>query len=130
MENTALFTKSISLEKYGIKNAQEIIYNPSFDFLYQEELNPSLEGYERGQLTELGAVNVMTGEFTGRSPKDKYIVKDAVTENSIWWNSEKAVKISERPSDCCPKMWPELSWGGRGVRRLCKMISDWRTNRS
>ncbi len=91
MENTAQFTKSISLDKYGIKNAQEIIYNPSFDFLYREELNPSLEGYERGQLTELGAVNVMTGEFTGRSPKDKYIVKDAVTENTIWWNSEKAV---------------------------------------
>jgi phosphoenolpyruvate carboxykinase (ATP) len=91
MENTAQFTKSISLEKYGIKNAQEIIYNPSFEFLYNEELSPSLEGYERGQLTELGAVNVMTGEFTGRSPKDKYIVKDAVTENTIWWNSEKAV---------------------------------------
>ena len=91
MENTAQFTKSISLEKYGIKNAQEVIYNPSFEFLYNEELSPSLEGYERGQLTELGAVNVMTGEFTGRSPKDKYIVKDAVTENTIWWNSEKAV---------------------------------------
>jgi phosphoenolpyruvate carboxykinase (ATP) len=91
MENTAQFTKSISLEKYGIKNAEEVIYNPSFEFLYNEELSPSLEGYERGQLTELGAVNVMTGEFTGRSPKDKYIVKDAVTENTIWWNSEKAV---------------------------------------
>lgn len=91
MENTAQFTKSISLEKYGIKNAEEIIYNPSFEFLYNEELSSSLEGYERGQLTELGAVNVMTGEFTGRSPKDKYIVKDAITENTIWWNSEKAV---------------------------------------
>jgi phosphoenolpyruvate carboxykinase (ATP) len=91
MENTAQFTKSISLEKYGINNVQEIIYNPSFDFLYNEELSPSLEGYEKGQLSELGAVNVMTGEFTGRSPKDKYIVKDSVTENTIWWNSEKAV---------------------------------------
>ena len=91
MENSAQITKSISLEKYGINNAQEIIYNPSFEFLYNEELSPSLEGYERGQLTELGAVNVMTGEFTGRSPKDKYIVKDSVTENTIWWNSEKAV---------------------------------------
>lgn len=91
MENTAQFTKSISLEKYGIKNTQEIIYNPSYEFLYNEELSSGLEGYERGQLTELGAVNVMTGEFTGRSPKDKYIVKDAVTENTIWWNSEKAV---------------------------------------
>ena len=91
MENTAQSTKSISLEQYGIKNVQEIIYNPSFEFLYNEELNPSLEGYEKGQLTELGAVNVMTGEFTGRSPKDKYIVKDNITENTIWWNSDKAV---------------------------------------
>ncbi|GAB3714674.1 phosphoenolpyruvate carboxykinase (ATP) [Flavobacterium koreense] len=91
MENTAQSTKSISLEQYGIKNVQEIIYNPSFEFLYNEELSSSLQGYEKGQLTELGAVNVMTGEFTGRSPKDKYIVKDAVTENTIWWNSEKAV---------------------------------------
>ena len=91
MENTAQSAKSISLEKYGIKNVQEIIYNPSFEFLYNEELSPSLQGFEKGQLSELGAVNVMTGEFTGRSPKDKYIVKDAVTENTIWWNSEKAV---------------------------------------
>ncbi|MFY7740116.1 MAG: phosphoenolpyruvate carboxykinase (ATP) [Flavobacterium sp.] len=91
MENTAQSTKSISLEQYGIKNVQEIIYNPSFEFLYNEELSSSLQGYEKGQLSELGAVNVMTGEFTGRSPKDKYIVKDAITENTIWWNSEKAV---------------------------------------
>ena len=76
METYDQSTKSISLEKYGIKNVKEIIYNPSFDFLYKEELNPALEGFEKGQLTELGAVNVMTGEFTGRSPKDKYIVKD------------------------------------------------------
>lgn len=90
MENYTQATKSISLEKYGILNAQEIIYNPSYEYLYNEELNDNLEGYEKGQLTELGAVNVMTGEFTGRSPKDKYIVKDSVTENTIWWNSEKA----------------------------------------
>jgi phosphoenolpyruvate carboxykinase (ATP) len=90
MENYAQITKSISLEKYGIKNTLEIIHNPSYDFLYNEELNQNLLGFEKGQLTELGAVNVMTGEFTGRSPKDKYIVKDAVTENSIWWNSDKA----------------------------------------
>ena len=91
MNNYAQITKSISLEKYGIKNASEVIYNPSYEFLYNEELNPNLQGYEKGQLTELGAVNVMTGEFTGRSPKDKYIVKDAITENTIWWNSDKAV---------------------------------------
>ena len=90
MDTNAQTTKSISLEKYGIVNVSEIIYNPSYDYLYNEELNPALEGFERGQLSELGAVNVMTGEFTGRSPKDKYIVKDSVTENTIWWNSDKA----------------------------------------
>ena len=91
MENYAQTTKSISLEKYGVKNVQEIIHNPSFEKLYDEELNPNLQGFEKGQLTELGAVNVMTGVFTGRSPKDKYIVKDSITEDSIWWNSDKAV---------------------------------------
>ena len=91
MENYAQITKSIALVKYGIVNAQEVIHNPSFDFLFDEELNPNLQGFERGQLTELGAVNVMTGEFTGRSPKDKYIVKDAITEDTIWWTSDKAV---------------------------------------
>jgi phosphoenolpyruvate carboxykinase (ATP) len=90
MDNYAQLTKSISLEKYGIDNVQDVIYNPSFEFLYNEELNPALQGYEKGQLTQLGAVNVMTGEFTGRSPKDKYIVKDSITENTIWWNSDKA----------------------------------------
>lgn len=91
MDNYTQFTKTISLEKYGIHNVQEIVYNPSYEQLYNEELSAELTGYEKGQLSELGAVNVMTGEFTGRSPKDKYIVKDDVTENTIWWNSEKAV---------------------------------------
>ena len=91
MENYAQITKSISLEQYGIKNVNEIIHNPSFEKLYNDELNPNLEGYEKGQLTELGAVNVMTGVFTGRSPKDKYIVKDNITENTIWWTSDKTV---------------------------------------
>ncbi len=90
MENYAQITKSISLEKYGIKNPIDVIYNPSYEYLYEEELKSSLQGFEKGQLTELGAVNVMTGEFTGRSPKDKYIVKDAISENTIWWNSDKA----------------------------------------
>ncbi|MCF8323282.1 MAG: phosphoenolpyruvate carboxykinase (ATP) [Flavobacterium sp.] len=91
MENYAQTTKSISLEKYGIKNVQEIIHNPTFEQLYNDELNLNLQGFEKGQLTELGAVNVMTGVFTGRSPKDKYIVKDSITEDTIWWNSDKAV---------------------------------------
>jgi phosphoenolpyruvate carboxykinase (ATP) len=90
MENSAQITKTISLEQYGIKNAKEIIYNPSFEFLYKEELNPNLVGFEKGQLSELGAINVMTGEFTGRSPKDKYIVEDETTKDTIWWNNAKA----------------------------------------
>ncbi|WP_438966573.1 phosphoenolpyruvate carboxykinase (ATP) [Flavobacterium sp.] len=90
MDTNTQFTKTIALEKYGIKNVNEIIYNPSYEQLYNDELDHNLKGYEKGQLTELGAVNVMTGEFTGRSPKDKYIVKDTVTENTIWWTSDKA----------------------------------------
>jgi len=90
MNSNTQFTKTIALEKYGIKNVSEIVYNPSYEQLYNDELDSSLKGFERGQLTELGAVNVMTGEFTGRSPKDKYIVKDSITENTIWWTSDKA----------------------------------------
>ena len=105
METYTPTTKTIALEKYGIKDVKEIVYNPSYELLYQEELNPSLEGFERGQLTELGAVNVMTGEFTGRSPKDKYIVNDAVTENTIWWTSEKAVNDNKPIS---PETWNAL----------------------
>ena len=90
MDNFAQTTKSISLQQYGIKDTTEIIYNPSYEFLYNEELNSALVGFEKGQLSELGAVNVMTGEFTGRSPKDKYIVEDSITKNTIWWNNEKS----------------------------------------
>lgn len=80
----------LNLEMYGISDANEIIYNPSYDFLYNEERNPHLNGFEKGQLTKLGAINVMTGRFTGRSPKDKYIVKDDITKDTIWWTSEQA----------------------------------------
>ncbi len=87
-----VLTKSVisSLNELGIKNPKEIIYNPSYDELYAYELSPELEGFEKGYKTELGAINVMTGKFTGRSPKDKYIVMDDVTRDTIWWNSEKA----------------------------------------
>ena len=91
MHNNGQFTISISLEKYGIKNSDNVIYNPTFELLYDEELNSNLEGFEKGQLSELGAVNVMTGVFTGRSPKDKYIVNDSITKDTIWWASDKAV---------------------------------------
>ena len=77
----------INLEKYGIIGAKEIIYNPSYEFLFEEETRPDLEGYDRGQLTELGAINVMTGIYTGRSPKDKYIVMDENSKDTVWWNS-------------------------------------------
>lgn len=90
METYAQFTKTISLEKYGILNVKEIVYNPSYDQLFEEELLPSLQGFEKGQVSELGAVNVMTGEFTGRSPKDKYIVEDTTTRDTIWWNNTKS----------------------------------------
>ena len=64
------------LNQYGILNVGKVIYNPSYDALYEAEIDPSLTGYEKGQVSELGAVNVMTGIYTGRSPKDKYIVMD------------------------------------------------------
>lgn len=82
---------NINLDTYGIKDVAEIIYNPSYEALFEAETASNLEGYEKGQISELGAVNVMTGIFTGRSPKDKYIVKDSVTKHTVWWNSEKAV---------------------------------------
>ena len=78
----------IDLSKYGITNVKEIVYNPSYEFLYQEEMKSELEGFEKGQLTELNAVNVMTGIYTGRSPKDKYIVVDKNSKDTVWWTSE------------------------------------------
>ncbi|PIE84415.1 MAG: phosphoenolpyruvate carboxykinase (ATP) [Bacteroidia bacterium] len=85
---------TIDLSKYGILNPQEILRNPSYDLLYELELDPKLEGFEKGMLTELGAVNVDTGIFTGRSPKDKYIVVDAESEKHVWW-AEKGKKSSD-----------------------------------
>ena len=79
----------INLEKYGITGTKKITHNPSYEFLFEEEMNPELTGYEKGQLTELDAVNVMTGIFTGRSPKDKYIVMDENSRDTVWWTSEE-----------------------------------------
>ncbi len=93
------------LKKYGISDVSELVYNPSYDLLYQDELNPELSGYEKGRLTELGAVNVMTGVFTGRSPKDKYIVMDETTKDSIWWTSETAPNDNKPVS---PNVWDDL----------------------
>ena len=78
------------LRQYGITNVRQIVYNPSYDSLYEDELSPGLKGFEKGVLTTTGAVAVDTGVFTGRSPKDKYIVRDSITENTIWWKSEES----------------------------------------
>ena len=80
---------NLDLTKYGITNATKIIHNPSYEELFEAEMNPSLEGFEKGQLTELGAVNVMTGVYTGRSPKDKFFVMDDVSKDTIWWTSDE-----------------------------------------
>ena len=79
----------IDLTKYGITGTTEIVYNPSYEQLFEEETKPELEGYEKGQETELGAVNVMTGIYTGRSPKDKYIVVDENSKDTVWWTSDE-----------------------------------------
>ncbi len=76
-----------SLEAYGIKDVKEVIYNPSYDELFKDETLPSLEGYEKGVVTELGAVDVMTGVYTGRSPKDKFIVMDENSKDTVWWTT-------------------------------------------
>ena len=80
---------NIDLSKYGITGATEVIHNPSFEFLYEEEMKPGLTGFDVGQLTELDAVNVMTGIYTGRSPKDKYIVMDKNSKDTVWWTSDE-----------------------------------------
>ncbi|MEG0795559.1 MAG: phosphoenolpyruvate carboxykinase (ATP) [Odoribacter sp.] len=87
---------TLDLSKYGITGVKEVVYNPSYDTLYKAETDPSLSGYEKGQLTEMGAVNVMTGVYTGRSPKDKFFVLDETTKNTIWWTSD-AYKNDNKP---------------------------------
>ena len=95
---------TLDLKKYGIEGA-EIIYNPSYEQLFEDETNPELTGFEKGQLTETGAVNVMTGIYTGRSPKDKFFVKDETSENTVWWTSEE-YKNDNKP--VTPEAWKEL----------------------
>ena len=84
------------LAELGITNVKEIVHNPSYEQLFEEEMNPNLEGYEKGCLTNLGAVAVDTGIFTGRSPKDKYIVYDETTKDHIWWTTDE-VKNDNKP---------------------------------
>ena len=95
----------IDLSKYGIVGANEIVYNPSYEELFKAETDPALQGYEKGQETELGAVNVMTGIYTGRSPKDKYIVMDENSKDTVWWTSDE-FKNDNHP--CSEATWKEL----------------------
>ena len=92
----------MDLKKYGITGVTEIVYNPSYDELFREETKKGLRGYEKGQLTETGAVNVMTGVYTGRSPKDKFFVMDETTKDTIWWTSDE-YKNDNKPLS-------EVSW--------------------
>ncbi|RUO78644.1 phosphoenolpyruvate carboxykinase (ATP) [Pseudidiomarina taiwanensis] len=94
----------LDLSQYGITDVTEIVHNPSYDVLFEEETRPDLEGYEKGRVTKLGAVAVDTGIFTGRSPKDKYIVRDDTTRDTLWWsdqgkNDNKAIT---------PEVWADL----------------------
>ena len=87
----------LDLSKYGITGTTEVVYNPSYEQLFEEETKPELEGYEKGQVSELGAVNVMTGIYTGRSPKDKFIVMDENSKDTVWWTSD-AYKNDNHPA--------------------------------
>jgi phosphoenolpyruvate carboxykinase (ATP) len=93
---------TIDLSKYGISDVKEIIYNPSFETLYNEETAAGLTGYEIGQKTELGAINVMTGVYTGRSPKDKFIVYDQTSKETVWWTSDEYKNDNKKAS---PEAW-------------------------
>ena len=79
----------VDLSKYGITGTTEVVYNPSYEQLFEEETKPGLEGFEVGKVSELGAVDVMTGIYTGRSPKDKFIVMDENSKNTVWWTSDE-----------------------------------------
>ena len=100
---------NINLRKYGIRNTKEVLYNPTYEVLYNEETKPGLEGFDKGVVTELGAINVMTGVFTGRSPKDKYIVYDKTTKEGapgeVWWTTPEYPNDNHKMSE---KVWKEV----------------------
>ncbi|ASM02049.1 phosphoenolpyruvate carboxykinase (ATP) [Serratia marcescens] len=95
-----------TLARYGIHQAADIVYNPSYELLFAEETRADLPPLERGTLTQLGAVNVATGEFTGRSPKDKYIVRDGTTRDTVWWSDNGTGKNDNQPLS--PEVWQHL----------------------
>ena len=99
----------INLGKYGIEGVTEVLYNPTYEVLYNEETKPGLEGFDKGQVTELGAINVMTGVYTGRSPKDKYIVYDETSKEGapgeVWWTTEGYPNDNHKMSE---EVWAEV----------------------
>ncbi|MEE1314451.1 MAG: phosphoenolpyruvate carboxykinase (ATP), partial [Faecalimonas sp.] len=95
----------INLENYGITGTTEVVYNPSYEVLFEEETKAGLEGFEVGQESELGAVNVMTGIYTGRSPKDKYIVMDENSKDTVWWTSDEYKNDNHPISE---EVWADL----------------------
>lgn len=99
-----ILSSQVDLSPYGISDVQDIVYNPSFDQLFEEETRDDLEGYARGILTDTGAIAVDTGKFTGRSPKDKYIVKDDVTRDTLWWSDQGA----NDNKSITPEIWSDL----------------------
>jgi phosphoenolpyruvate carboxykinase (ATP) len=103
MEHTK--AASLDLTKHGLTGVTEVLRNPSYEVLFAEETREDLQGYEKGIVTELGAVAVDTGEFTGRSPKDKYIVMDDTTSENMWWTSD-AVKNDNK--QITPAVWDDL----------------------
>ena len=105
---------AIDLTKYGITGTTEIVHNPSYELLFEEETKKDLTGYEVGQVTELDAVNVMTGIYTGRSPKDKYIVMDENSKNTVWWTSDEFKNDNHPMSE---EVWAEVK--KLAVKELC-----------
>ena len=95
---------NLDLSKYGITDVVEVLHNPSYDVLFAEETKPGLEGFEKGQVTELGTVNVMTGVYTGRSPKDKFFVMNEASKDTVWWTSEE-YKNDNKP--CSEEAWAD-----------------------
>ena len=113
---------NIDLSKYGIKGVKEVLYNPTYEVLYNEETKPGLEGFDKGQVTELGAINVMTGIYTGRSPKDKYIVYDKTTKEGapgeVWWTTEGYPNDNHKMSEKTWKAVKKLALGQLSGKRL------------
>ncbi len=100
---------NLDLSKYGISGVTEVLHNPSYEVLFAEETKPGLEGFEKGQVTELGAVNVMTGVYTGRSPKDKFLVMDETSKNTVWWTSDEYKNDNKPVTEATWKVLKELA---------------------